>query len=57
MDAVKSEIAWLLTDEVQLGGLTDVREIDFLKSMAEHIPGDLINLKLGFQTISAFIEK
>ncbi|NET24888.1 hypothetical protein [Okeania sp. SIO1I7] len=54
LDMVKSEIAWLLTDEVQLGGLTDVREIDFLKWMADHIPGDLINLKLGFTTISAF---
>ncbi|NER02855.1 MAG: hypothetical protein F6K17_09595 [Okeania sp. SIO3C4] len=54
LDTVKSEIAWLLTDEVQLGGLTDVREIDFLKWMADHIPGDLINLKLGFKTISAF---
>ncbi|MGK7918640.1 MAG: hypothetical protein AB4080_01345, partial [Trichodesmium sp.] len=54
LDTVKSQIGWLLTDEVQLGGLTDVREIDFLKWMAEHIPGDLENLKLGFETISAF---
>ncbi|NEQ36009.1 MAG: hypothetical protein F6K40_06795 [Okeania sp. SIO3I5] len=54
LDAVKSEIGRLLTDKVQLGGLTDLREIEFLKWMAEHIPGDLINLKLGFDTISDF---
>ncbi|GGA22366.1 hypothetical protein [Okeania sp. KiyG1] len=54
MDEIKSEIGRLLTDEVQLGGLTDEREIEFLKWMAEHIPGDLENMRLGFETISAF---
>lgn len=49
----KSDVADVLI-QLGLGGLTSDRGANFLEKIAEKLPTDLKNLKLGFQFISSF---
>ncbi len=59
LDKVKSQVAQVLIEQGHLGGLTEAREVEFIKAIALQIPDQLIpekpsQLKLGFQILAEF---
>lgn len=59
IDRVKAQVAEVLVNQGRLGGLTEVRDAEFLKVIAELLPDELIpgqpsKLKLGFQILATF---
>ena len=59
LDKVKSQVAQVLIEQGHLGGLTEAREVEFMKAIALQMPDQLIpekssQLKLAFQILAEF---
>ena len=58
LSLVKSQVAQVLIEQGHLGGLTEAREVEFIKAIVQIpdqlIPGKPSQLKLGFQMLAEF---
>ncbi len=54
INKVKTQVSQILIEQGKLGNLTEVREAEFISTIADIIPDNLKRLKLGFQTLTEF---
>ncbi len=54
INKIKTQVAQILIEQGKLGNLTEAREAEFIRAIAEIVPARLKRLKLGFQTLADF---
>ena len=54
IEGAKANVANVLINQCQLGGLTDARGSAFIANVAQEMPEDYVELKTGFQILAEF---